>query len=115
MTAIGAMGVLSKSSSLTVIPADITGGDAHALYFAWLLNVQSGEIDVTSSSRLGPMVSVTPQLWQHLSGIRTSLNCVNILRALALSFGRVPASLICPKKSVEIRTRNCLRCERLAS
>jgi len=32
-------------SSLTAIRADIAGGDARALYFAWLLDVQSGEID----------------------------------------------------------------------
>jgi hypothetical protein len=32
-------------SSLTAIRADIAGGDARALYLAWLLDVQSGEID----------------------------------------------------------------------
>lgn len=60
------------------------------------------------------MISVTSQLWKHLSGIRTSLNCANILMALALSVWRVPAPSYLSRKSVEIRTRNGLRPERLA-
>jgi hypothetical protein len=51
-------------SSLTAIRADIAGGDARALYFAWLLDVQSGEIgdDVVEPARPGGLGSLSPAL-----------------------------------------------------
>ena len=51
-------------SSLTAIRADIAGGDARALYFAWLLDVQSGEIDddVVEPARPDGLGSLSPAL-----------------------------------------------------
>lgn len=51
-------------SSLTVIRADIAGGDARALYFAWLLDVQSGEIDddVVEPARPDGLGNLSPAL-----------------------------------------------------
>lgn len=45
-------------------PADIAGGDARALYFAWLLDVQSGEIDddVVEPARPDGLGSLSPAL-----------------------------------------------------
>jgi hypothetical protein len=51
-------------SSLTAIRADIAGGDARALYFAWLLDVQSGEIDddVVEPARPDGIGNLSPAL-----------------------------------------------------
>ncbi len=51
-------------SSLTAIRADIAGDDARALYFAWLLDVQSGEIedDVVEPARPDGLGSLSPAL-----------------------------------------------------
>lgn len=51
-------------SSLTAIRADMAGGDARALYFAWLLDVQSGEIDddAVEPARPDGLGSLSPAL-----------------------------------------------------
>ena len=51
-------------SSVTAIRADIAGGDTRALYFAWLLDVQSGEIDDEDVEPARPdgLASLSPAL-----------------------------------------------------
>ena len=94
-----------------MIRAEIAGGDAHALYFA-RLNDQSGEIDVVELTRpdgLGNLSAVETPVWDsNLAELRQHIDAIGVV-TLA-SAGQSYLS----REPGEIRTRNCLRCERLA-
>jgi hypothetical protein len=77
-------------SSLTAIRADIAGGDERALYLAWLLDVQAGEIadDVVEPARPDGLGSLSPALDSFIDIMGLDRN---LLAAAVGGASKVPA------------------------